>query len=325
MGLTKIPTRMRASAIDAFGQRPTVRDLPVPALKPGTVLVRVDHASVNPVDWKVMDGALSTLFPLDFPLISGIDAAGNVAAVAEDAEEFGVGDEVFGLFWGFPFGHGTFAEYALIPDKGTLHRIPPGLSHAHAAAMPTAGLTALAAMDFMGLSRGDSVLIIGATGGVGTMAIQPAAARGYEVLAMARPDARALVRILGAREALDYTNRGIDAEVRESHPDGVQGILDLHTERIADFRKILPLLAPGGIALKGTGEGFERPMEEEGRRFRNLEVNGGTQEMMDRFCGELESGSVHAVVGGRYPLNQVDRALERNRRGGARGKTVIEI
>jgi NADPH:quinone reductase len=320
-----LPRRMRASAADAFGKVPTIREMPVPALRPGQLLVRLNHAAVNPVDWKILDGAFRAVQPHDFPLIPGVDGAGTIEAISGAADGFEVGEAVFGLFWETPIGHGTFAEFATISADGPVHRIPSELTHAQAAALPTAGLAALVAMDSLDLSAHDSLLIIGATGGVGTVAIQLAASRGYEVLATARPDARALVKVLGAREVVDYSKGKIGPEVLRIHPEGVDGILDLHSESIADFRKNLSLLARDGVAIKGTGEGFEKPMEEGGRRFANLEVGSGTREMMDRLCHEITTGSVHAVVSAHYSLDQVDAALDRNRRGGARGKTVIEV
>src|ERR1700733_13216075 len=145
-------------------------ELPEPEPEPGEILVAIDAASINPMDWRVAQGALRHRMRHQFPLVLGFDGAGRVEATGPGVTRFRVGDRVHGQFWGETIGRGTFAELVTIaaqPLRGALERIPEGLESGLAAALPTAGMTADGALAMTGCQSGQTLLIIGATGGVG--------------------------------------------------------------------------------------------------------------------------------------------------------------
>ncbi|WP_190823628.1 NADP-dependent oxidoreductase [Saccharopolyspora pogona] len=188
---------MRAIGIERFGDTPELKELPVPEPGSGQVQIAIDAAAINPLDMVVASGALAAFGDFRFPLTLGMDGAGTVTAVGDGVTEFGVGDRVFGQFWSQPLQSGTFAEVSVVqavPAFGALATIPDELPSHLAAALPTSGMTALGALDHMQVSEGGTLLVIGATGGVGTFAVQAAAARGIRVIATASVELIAQVR-----------------------------------------------------------------------------------------------------------------------------------
>jgi NADPH:quinone reductase-like Zn-dependent oxidoreductase len=186
---------MRALHVPAVGEHERLSDLPVPSVTAGTVLIRVAAAALNAVDNFVAIGMLGSRWPRSFPVILGRDAAGVVEAVGAGVEHVAVGDEVVGTV---PLGPliqaGTLAEYALLPADSVVVK-PAGLDFVSAAAIPYAGAVATAAVDAVDPGPGQTVLVNGASGGVGSYAIQLAAARGAEVIATGTPcDADRLAR-----------------------------------------------------------------------------------------------------------------------------------
>ena len=180
------PATMRAVALDDFGAPPALRELPVPQPGPGEVLVRVQASSVNGFDGAVAAGYLRGMMEYRFPVVLGKDVAGTVAALGAGAARFGVGDRVFGVVMPPALGPGGWGEYVAVAE-GFLAAVLPALDLATAGALGLAGAAALAAVDAVAPTAGEPVLIAGATGGVGALAIQLAKARGATVLATARP------------------------------------------------------------------------------------------------------------------------------------------
>ncbi|MEW2383115.1 NADP-dependent oxidoreductase [Micromonospora sp. NPDC047707] len=172
---------MKAIAIDEYGPADllTVRELPDPPVGPDVVLVQVRAAGVNPVDWKVREGYLAGAFPSHFPLVPGWDAAGVVAAVGPAVTGFAVGDEVVGYVRRDHIQYGTYAELVPAPER-TLAAKPVQVSWAEAAGLPLAGLTAYQALQLGRAGAGDTVLVHGASGGVGHLAVQIARALGAD-------------------------------------------------------------------------------------------------------------------------------------------------
>ncbi|HJU04120.1 MAG TPA: NADP-dependent oxidoreductase, partial [Nitrospiraceae bacterium] len=197
----QIPSTMRAFVIDSLGETGAVRELPTPEVGAADFLIRVRAAGVNPLDWKIRDGKRS-FGDLRFPYVLGQDAAGEIVQVGRDAKQFKVGDEVYGSFW----LAGTYAQYVRVTDSTKIARKPKTIDFAHAAGLPIPGLTALAAVNAVGVKSGETILIVGATGGVGGYIVQLAAQRGAQVIATARDNAQAHIRKLGATEVIDYTN-----------------------------------------------------------------------------------------------------------------------
>jgi len=194
---------MRAMVLEAPGgpERLVPAELPVPALRPGHVRVKIAASAVNPVDTKIRAGL--PIAPAD-PAILGCDLAGTVAAVGEGVTDFAVGDAVYGCAGGVKGQGGTLADY-IVADARLLAPKPRSLSMREAAALPLVAITAVDAFERAGLSAGDHVLIHGGTGGVGHVAIQLAKARGVRVAATASSaEKAALMRSLGADEVILY-------------------------------------------------------------------------------------------------------------------------
>src|SRR3982075_3174502 len=223
-----VPRTMFAAAIDRFGgpEVITPHALPVQKLDAGEVLIAVDTAGVGRWDADVREGFLPSRKP-HFPLVLGFDGAGVVAAVGSRVRGLKVGDEVYSYNWQNPKG-GFYAEYVVVPaDKAA--PIPRRLDLRHAGAIPITGLTALQGIDdALGLKKGETVIIHGASGGVGTLAVQFARFRGARVFATASgKEGVELVREMGAHAVVDGKRPDIHDQARRFAPDGVDAIMAL--------------------------------------------------------------------------------------------------
>lgn len=320
---TRTNPTMRAVAVRKFHANPELMDVPKPKPSPGEVLVRLTAASVNPIDWKIADGMLEQMMPHAFPLVLGVDGAGIVEEVGNGVSRLAVGDSVYGQFLHSPVGIGTYAEYATVPEGLAISRIPRSLSNLEAAAVPTAGMTALQTAETLGLAKGQTLLIIGATGGVGSFTTQIAASRGVRVIATARADAADRMLSLGAAEIIDYGKGAVAEQVRSLHPKGVNALLDL-VNGAAGFTTNATLVRGGGIASSTNGAADADALRGHGVRGVNISTHP-TPELLDRLAGEIEAGHVKVPIESKVSLREAPAALARSRAGGARGKTVIVI
>jgi NADPH:quinone reductase len=243
---------MRAVVTTDYGSAPTVAEVPTPTAGPNEVRVRLVASSLNGFDLAVAGGYLKGLMEHQFPVVLGRDFAGTVDQVGEQVTAFAPGDDVFGVVLTQPLSAGGFGEYVVVPEDHSIARMPAGLDHAAAGALGLAGASAVAALDAVGVAAGETVLVSGATGGVGAFALQMAAAKGANVLATARSGAGTdHVQRLGAGHVVDYT-RDLAAQVRRIAPDGVDVVLHLAGDAFA----LADLLADGGrfVSLLSVGE-----------------------------------------------------------------------
>lgn len=218
---------MKAYALTDFESAPMLVDIDVPEPADGEVRVRVHAASVNGFDLSVAGGNLKDMMEHRFPVALGKDFAGVVDAVGDDVDDYQVGDRVFGVVTKPYLGDGSFGEYVTVSTAVGLARLPESVDFVEGAALGLAGVAALAAVDAGGLEPGQSVLIVGATGGVGSQAVQLANHAGAHVIATASSEAeRTLVTDLGAATTVDY-HGDVAAAVREARPDGVDVIIHL--------------------------------------------------------------------------------------------------
>ncbi|MGV9313684.1 NADP-dependent oxidoreductase [Streptomyces sp. NPDC003691] len=194
--------------------KPAERELPEPG--PGQVRIRVVAAAVNPIDYKIRSGAFRNAFTTPLPSVPGFEAAGVVDAAGPGVRSLTPGDEVFGFT-----DSGAYAEYAL---ASVVVPKPPELSFEEAAALTTAAETAQRTLDLLGLAAGETLLIHGAAGGVGTAAVQLALARGAQVIGTASPARHSALRALGVTPVA--YGEGLVDRVREAAPDGVDAVLD---------------------------------------------------------------------------------------------------
>jgi NADPH:quinone reductase-like Zn-dependent oxidoreductase len=300
--------------------------LPMPSPPPGEVLVKLAAASVNPIDVGIASGAFEGRMAHVYPLILGVDGAGRVEAAGEDVRGLRAGDAVHGQFLRTPLGHGTLADYAIVPqfpDAGALQRLPDDVPVEIAAALPTAGMTAIGAIEALGLRSGQSVLITGATGGVGVFAVQLAAARGLEVIATARPDADQWIRQLGASDTVDYTSGDVTGQVRKAHPDGVDAVLGL-TAGQESFTEYAGLVRDGGAALS-IAFGATPELLASGRITVTNYLMQDKPSLLARITAEAAAGRVTVPLQRTVTLEEAPDALAGLAAGGARGKTVVLI
>ena len=317
---------MRAVAVRRTGDKPELMELPVPRPSPGEVLVELAAASVNPIDVAIAAGFFEDRMPHVYPLVLGVDGAGRVIEVGEGVRGLGPGDIVHGQFLRAPLGNGTFAEHAVVtesPGDGALQRAPDGTPAEIAAALPTAGMTALGALETIGLRDGQSILVVGATGGVGVFAVQLAAAKGAQVIATARPDADRWIRQLGAAQTTDYTLGDVAEQVRKTHPDGVDAVLDL-TRDPARFAQYAGLVRDGGAAVSISFTASPELLASERIAVSNFMMHD-KPDLLARITAEAASGRITVPIHETVTLDQVPDALARNTAGGARGKTTIRI
>jgi NADPH:quinone reductase-like Zn-dependent oxidoreductase len=304
---------MRAVTVAGFGAEPEVTDRPVPEPGRGEVLVRLTAAGLNPFDWKVIDGAIKDVA---FPLTIGTDGAGTVERVGADVTGLQPGDPVFGQFSRAKDGRGSYAELA-VAAQDAIAAAPRTIALSEAAAVPTAGMTALNLVDRVAEAGARRLLVVGATGGVGTFVTQLAAARGITVVATASEAKADLMRALGAAEIVDHTAGPIADRVDPQ----VDAVVDLvsDTERL---RALLPVVRPGGTVLSPVFAVPEQGLP--GVEAANFSSVAGA-DRLQRLAGEIDAGHLRVVIGDTVTLSQAPEALARSRAGRARGKTVIVI
>jgi NADPH:quinone reductase-like Zn-dependent oxidoreductase len=241
----------RALAIAGRDEQAAVQDIGAEPPAAGQVRVTVEAASINGIDAATAAGYLWDMLPHTFPVTLGRDFAGRVEAVGEGVSGVEVGDRVAGVITGMSLGQGAIAESVTI-DAGQIAAVPAAVSAAQAAGVGLVGLTAAALIDALKLTADDVVLIAGATGGVGAIAVQLAAKTGAKVIGTVRPDTAEFVRGLGADEVVDYTT-DLGAAVKALTPDGVTAIV----HAAGDPATLAAVLRPNGrfaTALSATPE-----------------------------------------------------------------------
>ncbi|MFG2057603.1 NADP-dependent oxidoreductase [Micromonospora sp. NPDC048930] len=305
---------MRAITLDAEGAAPAFRDdLARPSPGPGEVLVRVRASSVNGFDKKAAAGMMRGALEYRYPVVLGKDFAGEVEAIGGVTSPFRVGDPVFGVVMRSYLGDGSWAEYLTIGDGYGITRLPRGLDLSAAGTLGLAGATALDALGAVAPGPGDTVLIAGATGGVGALAVQYARAAGARVVATARPGAATdFVRDLGAEEVVDYTG-DLAAQVRAVAPDGVSAVVHL----AGDGAPLAGLLAADGRLASTIGFGPEQ------HPAATSIMGSPTGETLDRLADDVAAGRVRVPVTARYDLTQVPQALADF--SGALGKLAVTV
>jgi NADPH2:quinone reductase len=314
---------MRAIAIRKFGDAPELMDLPKPTPGEGEVLVHLGAAGLNPFDWKIADGVLNGKMPHVFPLILGVDGAGAVEEVGPGVTRLAVKDGVFGSFLHSPVGIGTYAEYVVAPESLAIAQRPRGMYNDQAAALPTPGMTALYTLDRLALEKRQSLLILGAGGGVGSFAVQLASNRGITTLAASRGPNRDFLHKLGASRFYDSSAKSFFDDVRLGYPTGVDALLDL-VHKGEEIEPFLALVRAGGIAASTVGAATDAVVASRGLRGLNVNMQPST-ELLDRLSKEFSSGKLRIPLEEKVPLAGAPDAIEKSRSGKGRGKTVFTI
>lgn len=313
---------MKAAVIDAFGPESVleVREVPMPEISDDELLVEVHASSVNPIDWKIGDGMMGDRYGDEFPMILGLDASGVVVAAGANVTGFKVGDEVFGRSTD---GTGKcYAEFVAL-NPGTLVPKPEQISHAEAAAMPLAALTALNGLkNFGALEPGQRVLIIGASGGVGTYAVQIAKNIGAEVTAVCSTGNVDLVRELGADRVIDYTQQDpLETDAPYDLIYDTVGVLKYPEarEKLTDAGVYLTLVPVDGIDFMHPGQTERKP---KGGYFL---IWAPTAPDLAILADWVRDGKLRSIIDSEYSLDAIREAHERSRTERARGKIVVTL
>jgi NADPH2:quinone reductase len=314
---------MRAYILEDLDRPPALAEVPMPTVGEHEVLVRVHATSVNPIDSAIVAGEVRSWMDYEFPVTIGRDLAGSVERVGSAVTRFAVGDEVFGYI-AKPVAHdGSFAEYVVVPEGEFIVARPAGLDAVHAGALGLAAVTAMMCVDATGVAAGDTVLINGATGGVGNYAIQIAKALGVAVIASARPGAEEdHVRALGADEVVDWSDGDVAAHVRAVYPDGVQGLVDVVTDTPERFATLAgKVLAPGGRAAttRGVGDPELLGAIEAANVFSAPDIA-----LLVRIADLVREGRLRAPVAEVHAFDRIDDAFAALSRG-ALGKIAITL
>jgi NADPH:quinone reductase len=314
---------MKAIALGVGDKPASLIELPKPTLGDEEVLIAVRAASVNGIDVYQANRYLVGMMEHDFPTVVGRDLAGVVEAVGSSVGELAVGNEVFGFVPAVPpLKRGTFAEYVAGGPELVLARKPAGLDFHEAAALPLAGSAALDLLEAIDGHEGDVVLVVGATGGVGSLAVQLAAKRGLRIIGTARPDEDAYVRELGAADTIDYSAGSVADAVRRRYPDGIAALIDLvdQKERLTELASVV---GRGGHVASLLGAADVGQLAALGVTGHNVSAVPTSDKL--RLLGELaSSGALRVPIQAIYSIDQAGDAFQAFQQG-TRGKLVLRI
>ncbi|MFY1688221.1 NADP-dependent oxidoreductase [Plantactinospora sp. WMMB782] len=304
---------------ESFGAMPEVRELPEPTPGDGEVKIEVQTSSLNGYDAKLAGGFLAGELEHQFPVVLGRDFAGIVTEVGPGVRGFMPGEKVFGVVAKPGLGDGSFGEYVVVPEEMGLAPLPAGVDYRCAGVLGLAGIAALASVDAIGPGHGETLLISGATGGVGHYAVQLAAARGATVIATAEAGPAAdLLHELGAAHTVDH-RADLAAQVRQLAPDGVDGAIHL----AGDPETVADLVTPGGRFASTVGVDAEQ--------LGDRELNVSTVEaipdriVLDHIATEAAADRLRPSIARTYLLDEVPQAFTDFNNSGTVGKLAVAI
>lgn len=304
---------MKAVRIHEYGDASVLKyeDAPVPDIGPDGILIRIRAAGVNPVDWKIRQGFMKAVWPLQFPTIVGADAAGTVERVGALVTRFRPGNPVVARV------QGAYAEFAAAKTDAVAPA-PKSIPLEHAAGLPIAAGTAWTLLfDAARLPPGKTVLIHGGSGGVGTFAIQFAKLAGLHVIATTSAANVALVKSLGADDVIDYR--------RENFADKLKDI-DLVLDGVGGevLKNSYGVVRKGGLLLSIVSPPDEALAQQHGitARFERGEVTGIR---LQEIAGLIDIGKLRVIVEKELPLTEARTAHELSESGRARGKIILNV
>jgi NADPH:quinone reductase-like Zn-dependent oxidoreductase len=315
---------MKAVAVNEFKAIPQVMDLPEPTVKEGSIKIKLTAAGLNPFDWKTIDGIMKDHMPHVFPLIIGADGAGVVTEAGTGVTRFKTGDKVYGQMLHSPVGEGSYAEYVVIPETAAVAMAPETISLEDAAAAPTAGMTGIQLLEKAKLQSGQSVLLIGASGGVGSFTTQLANAKGIRVIATVSSATQAeRLTALGAATTINYKESSLEEAVRKLYPDGVDALIDL-IGNAEDFHKMTTLVKPEGYALTTQFVANKESLKAQHLHGGNFETKGSSA-TLDALRKVIDAGEVDIPVDRKISMEQAPAAIAESRQLKSKGKTIILI
>jgi NADPH:quinone reductase-like Zn-dependent oxidoreductase len=294
---------MKAFAVTARDASPALHDVPRPQPGASEVLVAVAAASVNGFDLSVAAGYVWDMLPHEFPVVLGRDFVGTVQSVGDGVEQIAIGDRVAGVIPGVALGAGAFGEYVVVPATAVT-AIPVGVDVQDAAGVGLAGVAAHDALDALDLRPGEVVLISGATGGVGSIAVQCAVAAAATVIATARPGAEEdYVRRLGATHTVDYTS-DLPGAVRAVAPSGVDKALHF----AGDPAAIGTVVRSGGAVASTMGITSEQLGRDDVSV--NAIMAAATADKLARLLDDVATGKLRVNIEATIPLERAHEAFK---------------
>ncbi len=306
------PGVIKAVRIAEYGGSEQLKyeDEPLPALGGGRVLAKVSFAAVNPIDWKIREGYMKQVFPVRFPLTLGHDFAGEIVDLGGGSSPFSIGERVFG------FADGSYAEFTA-PAITDIATIPERIELAVAAALPTAGLTALQAIrQCIQPKPGTRILIHGAAGAVGSFAAQIALVAGAQVIGTASGEDVAYLRTLGPVQVVDYTQERFEAAGQ------VDAVLDLIGGETAT--RSYAMVRRGGVMVSTVGAADADLAARAGIRGVNIAMKRSAADLAE-LAGLVERGSVKPRMGPIFRLDQAREAQDLSQQGRAKGKILLRV
>lgn len=317
---------MKSARIKGYGSTNNVIEIDQNTPTPndpseGKVLVKVKAAGVNPIDWKISEGYMQQIMPLEFPATLGWDFSGIVEKAGAGVSDIKQGDEVYGQSSVVMGGSGTFAEMALA-NADNIARKPITLSHEEAAGLPTVGVSAWQALvDIIGLSKGQKILIHGGAGGVGSIAISLAKYIGaYVATTVSEKDKQFAKEEIGADEIIDYKTQTFENVLSSHDYDAV-----LDTVGGETYSRSFKILKRGTGIIVST---LEQPNQEIMEKFgvkAILVFSQVNRERLTKLAQWVDQNNVRVNVDKRFPLDDAAKALECQKDGHPRGKVVLAI
>jgi NADPH:quinone reductase len=302
---SSIPKQMKATVIEKFGGPEVFHSatIPVPEMGDQDVLVRVHTAGIGSWDPWIAEGGMGGRGR--FPLVIGSDGSGIVVAVGSQVKRFKPGDQVYGFAYGNKKG-GFFAEYAAIPED-SLAMIPKNISMEEAGVLAVSGITALIGLEELGLKKGQSIMIWGASGGVGHIALQIAKRMGAKVLAVASgADGVALAQHLGADMALDGRTDDVPVAVKKFAPDGLDATLAFASGpglqgALVQVRSQGRIAYPNGVEPEPKAASGTKAVSYDGLP---------SEEVFERLNRIIASGSFHVEISQTYSMDEMGKAIQ---------------
>jgi NADPH:quinone reductase-like Zn-dependent oxidoreductase len=315
---------MKAIAINEFGGREklVLLDLPSPEVEENAILVKIKAAGINPVDWKIREGYIKDLFPYDFPIILGWDAAGIVEQAGSKVTRFKGGDEIF-AYCRKPIVHGgAYAEYILLEEEHAALK-PKNISFEEAASIPLAALTAYQSLfDAAKIKPGETVLIHAAAGGVGGFGVQLARDHGAVVWATASGGNKEYVKGLGGSQVVDYTQEDFRKAIRSQHPDGVDVVFDCLGGEV--LQKSAEIVKAGGRLVTIVDDPTGLARSDIHKEFVFVAPNS---RQLTELARMVEQGRLKTHLSQVFPfgLAEARKAHELSESGHTRGKMVLVL
>ena len=304
---------MKAIRIHQYGDASTLKleETPRLSITDDQLLVRIRDAGVNPIDWKIRQGYMKQVMPAAFPMTLGQDFAGEVVDRGKNVTQFAAGDRVFG------FAQGTYAEYAAAPAS-TVAAIPSSIDFTMAAALPTAGSTALQIIrDVVAAKPGVSILIHGAAGGVGSYASQIAKSLGARVIGTATAADIEYLKSLGVDEIIDYKR-----ERFEDKASGVDAVVDLvGGETLA---RSYSVAKKGGVLATTVQPIDETAAKRAGIRAVQVIMRHNAADLAE-LARLVEKGAVKPRLDRTMSLDQAREAQELSETGKTQGKVILKV